>query len=168
MDVSVYALISPRVEMTFVHEAGLAILLISLTLWMQCLGIAALIIWLKRSLDGDIHRLRPFRSAVVFVRLTTRVIALHGLLILLWASWYRWLCLPSWESALYFSATSCSTVGYGDVIVPGTWRLLGPLESVTGVLMCGISVSVLFALVTRLLDRDTKSSLKNSTEQSHA
>jgi hypothetical protein len=33
--------------------------------------------------------------------------------------------------------------------------------------MCGISVSVLFALVTRLLDRDTQSSLTNSTEQSH-
>jgi hypothetical protein len=32
------------------------------------------------------------------------------------------------------------------------WRLLGPLESLTGALMCGVSVSILFALVTRLVD----------------
>ena len=161
MGASVYALISSRVEMTFVHEAGLAILLVSLTLWMQCLGIAALIIWLRRTLDGDIHGLGPFRSAIVFVRLTTRVITLHGLLILLWASWYRWFCLPSWESALYFSATSYSTVGYGDVVLPANWRMLGPLESMIGVLMCGISVSLVFAMVTRLVSHDTRVDSRN-------
>jgi hypothetical protein len=77
-------------------------------------------------------------------------------------------CFPSWELAFYFSASSYSTVGCGDLILPSSWRLLGPLEATTGVLMCGISVSVLFALVTRLLDRDKQSSLTNSTGQSHA
>ena len=48
-----------------------------------------------------------------------------------------------------------ATVGYGDVLLPERWRLLGPLESVVGVLMCGISVSLLFALVTRLIGSDT-------------
>ena len=96
------------------------------------------------------------------------IVILHGLEILLWASFYRTRCFPSWELAFYFSASSYSTVGYGDLILPSNWRLLGPLEAITGVLMCGISVSVLFALVTRLLDRDTQSSLKKSTGQSHA
>ena len=85
------------------------------------------------------------------------IVVLHGLVILLWASFYRARCFPSWEIAFYFSASSYSTVGYGDVVLPSTWRLIGPLESFTGVLMCGISVSVLFALVTRLLDRDIQS-----------
>jgi voltage-gated potassium channel len=84
-------------------------------------------------------------------------VLLHGLAILLWAGFYRSRCFPSWEIAFYFSASSYSTAGYGDVVLPSTWRLLGPLESVTGVLMCGISISVLFALVTCLLDRDTRS-----------
>jgi hypothetical protein len=77
-------------------------------------------------------------------------------------------CFPSSELAFYFSAISYSTVGYGDLILPSNWRLLGPLEAITGVLMSGISVSFLFALVTRLLDRDTQSSLRNLTEQRHA
>ena len=96
------------------------------------------------------------------------IVILHGLVILLWATFYRMRCFPSSELAFYFSAISYSTVGYGDLILPSNWRLLGPLEAITGVLMSGISVSVLFALVTRLLDRDTQSSLTNSTEQSHA
>jgi hypothetical protein len=82
------------------------------------------------------------------------------MVILLWASFYRFRCFPSCELAFYFSASSYSTVGYGDLILPSNWRLLGPLEAITGVLMCGISASVLFALVTRLLGRDTQSSQK--------
>jgi hypothetical protein len=35
--------------------------------------------------------------------------------------------------------------------------MLGPLESIIGVLMSGISVSVLFAMVTRLVGRDSRS-----------
>jgi len=92
------------------------------------------------------------------VQLTAAVIVLHGVLILFWAACYRCLCLPSWESALYFSATSYATVGYGEVVLPSNWRMLGPLESIVGLLMCGISVSVLFATVARLVSREVRSS----------
>src|SRR6266403_974891 len=92
------------------------------------------------------------------VQLTAAVIVLHGVLILFWAACYRWLCLPSWESAPYFSATSYATVGYGEVVLPSNWRMLGPLESIVGVLMCGISVSVLCATVARLVSREVRSS----------
>jgi len=84
---------------------------------------------------------------------TTVLINLHMLQILLWAAFYRWVCFPSWESSFYFSTTSYSTVGYGDVVPPQMWRILGPVESVSGVLMCGLSVSLLFAIVTRLVSR---------------
>jgi voltage-gated potassium channel len=128
------------------------------TLWLQSAGLAALIFWVRRVVARDLHRLGPFRSAALIVRLTAAVILLHGVLILFWASCYRWLCLQSWESAFYFSASSYVTVGYGDVVLPSNWRMLGPLESITGVLMCGISVSVLFATVTRLVSREARSS----------
>jgi hypothetical protein len=137
--------------MMFAERAGAALVLVALTLWLQCGGIAGLIIWVRRSATGDIHKLGPFHTARLVVRLTTMMVALHVLEILLWASCYRWFCFPSWESAVYFSATSYSTVGYGDVTLPLKWRMLGPIESITGVLMCGISVSLLFAIATRLV-----------------
>ena len=88
------------------------------------------------------------------MRTIVAVVVLQGLIILLWASCYRWLCLLSWNYAFYFSATSYSAVGYGEVVLPLKWRLQGPLESVIGVLMCGISLSLLFALITHLVDKD--------------
>ena len=78
-------------------------------------------------------------SAALVMRATVAIIILQGFIILLWACCYRRLCFPSWNSAFYFSAASYSTVGYGDVVLPLKWRLLGPLESMMGVLMCGIS-----------------------------
>ena len=144
--------------MILFHEVGTAVLLVILTLWLQSAGLAALILWVRRALARDLHRLGPFRSTALVVQLTAAVIVLHVVLILFWAGCYRSLCLPSWESALYFSASSYATVGYGEVVLPSNWRMLGPLESIVGVLMCGISVSVLFATVTRLVSREVRSS----------
>ena len=99
-----------------------------------------------------IYRFGSIRAAVLVMQTTVAMIALHTLVILLWAGFYRFRCFPSWELAFYFSGSTYATVGYGDVVLPSKWRLLGPLESMTGVLMCGVSVSILFAIVTRLVD----------------
>jgi voltage-gated potassium channel len=108
---------------------------------------------------GKTHlRLGAIRSAILVMRLMTAFIGLHLLEILLWAGFYRWLCFRSWESAFYFSAASYATVGYGDVVLPWTWRTLGPVESIIGVLMCGLSASFLFAVVSRLVDREARAS----------
>jgi len=141
----------------FFNEIVVALLLVILTLWLQCAGLAALIRWVRGAVAGDLHRLGSFRSAALVVQLTAAVIVLHGVLILLWAGCYRSHCFSTWEASLYFSASSYATVGYGDLVAPPNWRMLGPLESVIGVLMCGISVSLLFATVTRLVSRDARS-----------
>src|SRR5215467_13927486 len=140
--------------MTFAHQAGTAVFLVTLTLSIQCAGIAVLISW-ARSVERGIARLSSLHAAVLMIRFSTLVIVLHFLQIFVWSVFYRWYCLPSWESSFYFSASSYSTVGYGDIVLPGVLRLLGPVESVTGVLMCGISVSGLVALATRLVERES-------------
>ena len=143
--------------MTLLQQAGAAVLLVMLTLCLQCAGVAALINWLRSVAAKDTHDLRMFHSAALVMQTAVAIIVLHGIVILLWASCYHWLCFPSWESAFYFSASSYSTVGYGDVLLPSKWRLLGPLESMVGVLMAGISVSILFAVVTHLVEGDSRS-----------
>jgi voltage-gated potassium channel len=143
--------------MILLNQVAAAVLLLSLTPCLQCAGVTTLIESLKRVLTKDSDKHGLVYSATLVVKSMIAIVILHGLVILLWASFYRTRCFSSWELAFYFSASSYSTVGYGDLILPSNWRLLGPLEGITGVLMCGISVSVLFALVTRLLDRDTQS-----------
>jgi len=141
--------------MTFARQAGIAVFLVTLTLWMQCVGIAVLIRWARTSIERGVSRLSSLHAAILMIRFSTLMVVLHFLQIFFWSVFYRWYCLSSWESSFYFSASSYSTVGYGDVVLPRVWRLLGPVESVTGVLMCGISVSCLFALATRLIERES-------------
>jgi voltage-gated potassium channel len=142
--------------MTFVRQTSVAALLVALTLWLQSAGVGVLIIYARTSLASDMHRFGPLRSAALMVRFTTANIASHLVQILLWAGMYRWLCFSQWESVFYFSTSSYSTVGYGDVVLPHTWRMLGPVGSVVGVLMCGFSVSFLFVMINRLVEHDTR------------
>jgi hypothetical protein len=144
--------------MTLFQQIAAPVLLVVLTLSLQCGGVAALVQWLRTVAVKDIRKLPIANAAALVMQTTIAIVLLQGLVILLWAGSYRWLCFSSWESAFYFSATSYSTVGYGDVVLPAKWRLLGPLESMMGVLMCGISVSLLFALITRLVQTEVAGS----------
>jgi hypothetical protein len=46
-------------------QAGVALLLVTLTVWLQCGGVAALVPWIRRSVAGDIHKLGPFHTAAL-------------------------------------------------------------------------------------------------------
>ena len=138
--------------MDFVHQGYLTIILVMLTLILQSVGMAALIQWIKAQFPNGIHQLGIFRTVLLVVRFTGLLVCLHMLEILLWASVYRWKCFVSWEAAFYFSAANYSTVGSADLVLKQMWRAMGPMESITGVLMCGLSVSFLFAVVTRLIE----------------
>ena len=142
--------------MNLFQQLAAAALLVALTLCLQCAGVAVTVEWLKTVAIRSVRKLPIAHSAVLVMQTTMAIILLQGAIILLWADGYRRLCLWSWQSAFYFSAASYSTVGYGDVVLPSRWRLLGPLESMMGVLMCGISVSLLFALINRLLDGEIR------------
>ena len=138
--------------MYFVRQATAAAVLVALSLWIQCAGMATLINWGLDYLARE-HKLSLLHSTALMVRVTTLMIGLHLVQILVWGVVYRWMCFPGWGSAFYFSIASYSTIGCADLVLPATWRSLGPCEAVTGVLMCGLSVSLLFAIVTRLVDR---------------
>jgi|SRR5271170_7566127 len=54
-------------------------------------------------------------------------------------------------AAYYHSAVNYTTLGYGDVIMTPSWRLLGPLEAANGMLMFGVSTAMIFAVIQRLI-----------------
>jgi voltage-gated potassium channel Kch len=60
--------------------------------------------------------------------------------------------MPNMPAALYFSAVTYTTTGYGDLVLPEEWRLLGAVEALTGILMCGWSTGFFFAIVSRMFD----------------
>src|SRR6185436_7932580 len=96
----------------------------------------------------------------LLVRVAWQLILIHIVEISVWALFYRWQhCLPDAESAFYFSGVTYTTLGYGDLVLPPEWRLLGPVEGLTGILMCGLSTGYFFAVVSKFL------SVKSTSEQ---
>ena len=87
----------------------------------------------------------------LLIRVAWLLIVLHLVEIAVWALFYWWQqCLPDMESAFYFSGVTYTTVGYGDLVLPKEWRLLGAVEGLTGILMCGLSTGFFFAVVSRI------------------
>jgi ion channel len=54
-------------------------------------------------------------------------------------------------AAYYHSAVNYTTLGYGDVIMSPSRRLLGPLEGADGALMFDVSTAMIFAVTQRLI-----------------
>jgi len=58
--------------------------------------------------------------------------------------------------AFYHSAMNYTTLGYGDVVMSASWKLLGPLEAAAGLLMFGVSTAMIFAVIQRLFQTRLK------------
>lgn len=86
----------------------------------------------------------------LLIRIAWLLIVIHLLAILVWALFF-WLakCLPDIESSFYFSAVTYATIGYGDLVLPKEWRMLGPIEGFTGILMFGLSTAFFFIVVSK-------------------
>jgi hypothetical protein len=62
--------------------------------------------------------------------------------------------MPDLQSAFYFSAVTYTTTGYGDLVLPKQWRLVGGVEALTGILMCGLSTGLFFAVFLKVFGLD--------------
>jgi hypothetical protein len=89
----------------------------------------------------------------LFTRVAAWIILLHLLEIIVWALIYFWKgAMPDLAAACYFSAVTYTTTGYGDLTLPTNWRLVGGVEALTGILMCGWSTGFFFAVVSRMME----------------
>jgi hypothetical protein len=103
--------------------------------------------------------LRPSYGAnFILLQLVAALVLLAHLVNI--ALWALLLCLcgefAGLEAAYYHSAGSYSSLGYGDIVMSTRWRLLGPLETIDGIVMFGISTALIFALMMRLIEQRLK------------
>ena len=89
--------------------------------------------------------------AIVGVTLSFAFVA-HLVETALWALLFM-LCgeFSEFGPAFNHSAVNYTTLGYGDVIMSPSWRLLGPLEAANGALMFGLSTAMVFAVIQRMV-----------------
>jgi hypothetical protein len=78
--------------------------------------------------------------------------AAHLLQIALWAVALLLLEeVSTFEQGFYCSAEHYTALGHGNVELSERWRLLGPIETINGLLVFGLSTAVMFALMSRLI-----------------
>ena len=96
------------------------------------------------------------------MRVFTVLLTIHVIEVAVWGEFYFMQHLfPDRETAYYFSLTSYTTVGYGDVVISRQWRLMGGFEAMTGVLMFGWSTAILVGLLSRFRGERERSHLSN-------
>ena len=63
-----------------------------------------------------------------------------------WALIYLALgAFEDFETALYFSGATFTSLGYGDVVLNGRERLIAPLQAANGLMMFGITTGLIAA-----------------------
>lgn len=133
-------------------------LLLSLCLMAVCVVIHAIgVAWALRRLRRQPAVPTQFWALCwLFIRLASLMVLLHLGEISVFALIYVWRgAMGDVTSALYFSAVTYTTTGYGDLVLPATWRLVGAVEALTGILMCGWSTGFFFAVVSRVVETKT-------------
>ena len=56
------------------------------------------------------------------------------------------------EPSVYFALVAFTTLGFGDILLPQEWRLLGGMAAANGLLMFGLLTAILVEII-----RDTRS-----------
>lgn len=91
-------------------------------------------------------QVRPLLIAMVIMMLG------NSLQIVIWGVLF--VCLGEFGElyeAIYHSAVNYSSLGYGDVVMSVRWKLLGPLEAGSGVLMFAMTSAALMTILQELI-----------------
>ena len=131
-----------------------ALATVAATVSIHALGTAWWLQWLRMRYQAPHPRvIKQARVLSVLIQTALVLIALHVVEVFLWAVMFRLLPhdgLASFEEALYFSFTTFTTLGYGDITLSGPGRLLTGIESLNGVLLIGWSTALSFAVIQRI------------------
>jgi hypothetical protein len=125
--------------------------LMAMCVVVHAVGVTSAIKWMRQRSAG----LRGFWAwSWLLIVVAAWIILLHLIEIALWGGFYVWRgAMPELASGLYFSAVTYTTTGYGDLVLPSEWRLLGGVEALTGILLCGWSTGFFFVIVSRMFEQ---------------
>jgi len=98
------------------------------------------------------------RTVRILIGTSFFLIILHLIQASLWA--FLYLLLPgitefqSFEKAVYFSLVTFTTLGYGEITIDSTNRILAGLEAINGIMLIGWSTAFMFFVYQEILRKD--------------
>jgi hypothetical protein len=132
-----------------IERLALSTVMVGLTVTVHFFGLLTLL-WLLRSRAHSVHDSWVREGGAIFL-VVLGLMFIHAVEVWLYAGAYLLLgALPDLETALYFSTASFTTIGYGDVVLDKTWRLVAAIEGGNGLLLFGWSTAFLFSVISRM------------------
>jgi len=131
---------------------GSALLLITTAIHAICTGWVIGVLRTKRAQEwGD----RSPTTRVVLISLVVLLMFFAALLeASIWAAVYLKVgAIPDLETALYFSTVTFTTLGYGDLTLDVSWRLLSAFQAANGTIMFGWTTAIVIAVIQRMIAR---------------
>ncbi len=95
----------------------------------------------------------PHRPKLMIVLCTTALWVLLQMTVAvwLWALTFSGLGIfTSLEEAVYFALVSFTTLGFGDILLPIEWRLLGGMAALNGLLNMGLVTAAMIEVLRQL------------------
>ena len=139
----------------------IAFFLMALCVTIHAMGLTGAFRWMHARLVRGTGQF--WYAPWMLVRIASWTVLLHLIEILVWALFYAWRgAMPDFTTSAYFSAVTYTTTGYGDLVLPPEWRLVGGVEALTGILMCGLSTGLFFAVFADIFGLNRVSSGRDS------
>ena len=101
----------------------------------------------------------------ILIATSSFLITLHLIQASLWALLYLFLPgiteFQSFEKAVYFSLVTFTTLGYGEITIDSTNRILAGLEAINGIMLIGWSTAFMFFVYQEILKIDVGPEKRN-------
>jgi len=138
----------------------LGLVVIGLTVIIQAYGT---ILWVSKydkqrnlldSSNFKTHGTRLLISTAIFL------IFIHLVQAAIWALLFMFLPdvieFENFEKSMYFSLVTFTTLGYGEITISSTSRILSGLEAINGITLIGWSTAFMFAIFQELIRKSVK------------
>ena len=128
------------------------VLVVALSWW----ALEALLLRLQAWSTRPTHGPRLIAILVLALLWTLCMIAVA---VMFWAvAFHRLGVFANAEESAYFALVSFTTLGFGDILLPVEWRLLGGIAAANGLLLFGLLTAILVETIrgTRLKQRSRK------------
>jgi hypothetical protein len=110
-----------------------------------------LAIFIIRSHGRDLRNLSPWKHIYWLSGIILIMFLVSLLEVMAWALTYLVLnAIQGVEQAVYFSMVTFTTLGYGDITLNESWRLLGSFQAANGIIMFGWTTAIVVAAVQQI------------------
>lgn len=114
----------------------------------------AMLTFFRRRADWFAREPHDLRMVAAMMVASLWVMMIVTISITIWATAFRMLGLfPVLEEAVYFSLVVFTTLGFGDVLLPKEWRILGGVMAVNGLLNVGMLTAIMMETLRAIRSR---------------